>query len=153
MSATTLSATVGRKLQQLRANAGIPLRRLAKNAGVSMSTLKRIEEGRLQPSLGTLHTLATTLGSSVPDLVREAGKPKTGAQPPRDVPKIGAEEIGEAIVRLPGGIDKLETVEAAAVRYALQVSGGNKTAAARLLGIERQAIGRRLRKFRGRERW
>ena len=37
------------------------------------------------------------------------------------------------------GADKLELVDAAAVRYALEVAGGNKSAAARLLGIDRRA--------------
>jgi hypothetical protein len=45
---------------------------------------------------------------------------------------------------LPDGIDKLRIAEAAAVRLALEVCKGNKSAAARLLGAQRQAYQRLL---------
>jgi DNA-binding NtrC family response regulator len=59
----------------------------------------------------------------------------------------GLEQIGRAIVELPGGGDKLRLAEKAAVRYALEVAKGNKSAAARLLGVERKAVERRASRF------
>lgn len=59
----------------------------------------------------------------------------------------GPEQIGRAIVELPGRADKLRVAEKAAVRYALEVARGNKSAAARLLGVERKAVERRASRF------
>ena len=55
------------------------------------------------------------------------------------------EALGRAIVdlELPAGVDKLNVVEAAAVAYALEVTRGNKSKAARLLGRQRQRFSRR----------
>jgi len=141
MTVPSLSAAVGRRIQELRISAGVPLRRLAKESGLSVSALQYIEEGRAQPSVGTLADLAAQLGTSVAELVREAKQVKA-------TPALTPEQLGKAIVELPGGVDKLELVEAAAVRYALALCGGNKSRAAKLLGIERQAVMRRTQKFR-----
>jgi len=155
----SLSAAVGHRLQQLRLRAGIPLARLAKRVGLSAPELQRIEDGVVQASLGTLSDLAAQLGASITELVRDAKQPaergqpqgvrETGSRParPRDARRMGPEEIARAIVELPDGIDKVEVVEAAAVRYAVEVAGGNKSQAARILGMQRQALGRRLRQL------
>jgi transcriptional regulator with XRE-family HTH domain len=143
MRDSSISTAVGRLLQQRRLNSGIPLPRLAKRVGLSVSALQRIEEGGTRPSLGTLNDLAGELGASVVELVREVQQ----AQPPpantQNVLRIGPEQIGRAIVELPDGVDKLMVAETAAVRYALGVCKGNKSAAARLLGLQRQALARR----------
>lgn len=155
----SLSAAVGHRLQQLRLRAGIPLARLAKRARLSAPELQRIEDGVVQASLGTLSDLAAQLGASITELVRDAKQPAERGQPqgvrqtasrpvhPREPRRMGPEEIARAIVELPDGIDKVEVVEAAAVRYAVQVAGGNKSQAARILGMQRQALGRRLRQL------
>jgi transcriptional regulator with XRE-family HTH domain len=158
MSATgSLSTAVGRRLQQLRLRAGIPLSRLAKHAGLSAHELRRIEEGVVQASLGTLSDLAGELGASITELVRAARQPlgmpqphalreaRTRLVPRRDHQPMGPEEIARAIVELPDGIDKIEVVVAAAVRYAVEVAGGNKSQASRTLGMQRKALERRLR--------
>jgi len=156
--ARSLSAAVGRRLQHLRLSAGIPVARLAKNARLSAFELQRIEDGLVQASIGTLSDLAAELGASVAELVRDAKRavvpkapiardaPVTKARS-KDVTRMGPEQIARAIVELPDGIDKIEVVEAAAVRYAVQVSGGNKSHASRILGMQRQALGRRLRQL------
>jgi transcriptional regulator of acetoin/glycerol metabolism len=64
----------------------------------------------------------------------------------------GPAEIGRLIVELPDGIDKLDVAENAAVRHALGIAKGNKSAAARLLGLQRQAFARRLKRFRASSR-
>ncbi len=50
----------------------------------------------------------------------------------------------QAVLRLPGG-DKLEAAADAIVAHAMAACGGNKSAAARLLGVHRKAIERRVR--------
>lgn len=139
MSARPLSAAVARQLQRLRVGAGIPAARLARNAGLSTLALRDIEDGRVEPTLGTLVDLAGQLGASVAELVRDARR--GGSAPPG---AMNAAQIGKAIVELPGRGDKLEAVEAAAVRYAFEVCDENKSRAARLLGLERKAMERRL---------
>jgi transcriptional regulator of acetoin/glycerol metabolism len=108
--------------------------------------LRRIEEGHDVPSVGALDQIAVQLGTSLANLVREA-KQAAGA-PSESRAMTRPAEIGRLIVELPDGIDKLDVAETAAVRHALDVAKGNKSAAARLLGLQRQAFARRLERFR-----
>lgn len=142
MSTPSLSAAVGRRLYELRVQAGIPLGQLAKRVRLSASALRAIEDGRTHPTIGTLSDLAGQLGSSVPALVREAREIQPGAT---TSPVLsGPAEIGRAILELPEGANKLWVAETAAIRCALEVCRGNKSAAARLLGVQRQAFARRI---------
>jgi len=52
----------------------------------------------------------------------------------------------EILGSLPG--NKLEAVEAALISQAMAISGGNKTAAARLLGVHRKSVERKLDKYK-----
>lgn len=54
----------------------------------------------------------------------------------------------EILGSLPG--NKLEAVEAALISQAMAISGGNKTAAARLLGVHRKSVERKLDKYKRR---
>jgi DNA-binding NtrC family response regulator len=108
------------------------------------AALRQIEEGGAQPSLGTLSDLAGQLGTSVPELVRDAKQARIA--PAVSGTPMGLVQIARAIVELPDGVDKLDAVEAAAVRHAFEVSGGNKSGAARLLGMQRKALERRLKR-------
>jgi DNA-binding NtrC family response regulator len=63
---------------------------------------------------------------------------------PSDVP-AELDAIARSVVALPSGDEsKLRMLEAAVVRRALEISGGNKAAAARLLGVERKVIERKV---------
>ena len=146
MPVVSLSAAVGRRLKQLRLNAGVSRARIARKARLSATTLQSIEDGLTQPSLGTLSAIAGQLGTSVAEVVREV-KRATVATSASDISMV-PEQIGRAIVALPDGVDKLEVAEAAAIRCALELAKGNKSAAARLLGAQRQALGRRIGRLR-----
>ena len=151
MSASPLSAAVVHRLRQLRLSAGVSVPRLAKRAGLTADTLRRIEGGLTAPSVGQLGQVAAQLGASLADLVHHAKAPAESRDDTRSRAVGGdasPEAIGRAIVALPAGADKLDLVEAAAIRYALEVAKGNKSAAARLLGRRRQQFARRLRRFR-----
>ena len=57
-----------------------------------------------------------------------------------------SDDVGAATVNVPGsGID-LEAVEHALIVFALQSTGGNRTRAARLLGLTRSALLYRMQK-------
>jgi transcriptional regulator with XRE-family HTH domain len=154
-----LSFAAGQRLHELRIAAGLTPQRLAKRAGVRPSDLLDMEEGRKRPSIETLDKLAKQLGVSVIDLVRGAPsvapppRPSAVQSAPVSPGRVGGglrdlEQIANAIVALPDRVgDKLEAVDAAVVSRALDVCQGNKSAAARLLGIERKAVFRQLEKI------
>jgi transcriptional regulator with XRE-family HTH domain len=141
MSAPSISAAVGRRLCERRVAAGVSLSKLATRIGLAASALRDIEEGRIAPSIGTLARIAGRLGVSLPDLIRQAEQP-----PSEPTGVMTAAEIGRAIAELPDGGDKLALVEAAAVGHVLDACSGNKSRAALLLGMQRQAFARRARK-------
>jgi DNA-binding NtrC family response regulator len=67
---------------------------------------------------------------------------------PREV-----ERLARGILSLPPGMgSKIASVERVVLRQALELSGGNKSRAARLLGMERKQLERRLDRLGGRER-
>jgi transcriptional regulator with XRE-family HTH domain len=145
-----LSVAVGRRLRELRLEAGVPLDRLAAQTGLRPRKLVGIEEGTEKPTIATLDRIARGLQVPLVELVTSARtkRPKA-ATPQREVqPASGAprslEAIARAITSLPASVgDKLEAVDLAVVEHALAVCGGNRSAAARLLGIERKAVIRR----------
>ena len=53
------------------------------------------------------------------------------------------EELARQLLRMPCA-NKLETIEAALLHEAMALSDGNKSGAARLLGVHRKAVERRL---------
>lgn len=59
---------LGERLKEIRQRAGFSLRELARQAGVSPSLVSQIENGKSQPSVGTLYTFARLLGVSVDEL-------------------------------------------------------------------------------------
>ena len=61
--------------------------------------------------------------------------------------RSGAARGARSAVELPADGVKLEDVERELVRLAVERAGGNQTQAAELLGIERDALRRRLQKF------
>jgi transcriptional regulator with XRE-family HTH domain len=146
-----LSAAVGRRINELREASGLSVDRLARQSGLRAIELRSIERGRGRPSLSTLAKLAAPLHVSVTDLVKTAANP-----PPPPAPKTipsptglaDVVSIGRAIAQLPDRVgDKLDAVEEAAVRHAMDVCGENQSHAARLLGIERKALARRWDKW------
>ncbi len=64
--------TVGRRLRHLRRAAGLTLDDVAGRAGVSASALSLIENGRREPKLSALSTLAGVLGATVTELLAPA---------------------------------------------------------------------------------
>jgi len=59
---------LGERLRKVRQDAGMSLRALAREADVSPSFVSQVENGKSQPSVGTLYGFARILGISVDDL-------------------------------------------------------------------------------------
>jgi transcriptional regulator with XRE-family HTH domain len=53
------------RLREARRLAGLTQRELAKQAGVGLATIRRIEQTGMEPRLGTVRRLASTLGVRV----------------------------------------------------------------------------------------
>lgn len=58
------TATLGEKIQRLRANLGISRQELARSAGLSPSFIAQLEDGKARASLDSVERLATALGVS-----------------------------------------------------------------------------------------
>lgn len=56
---------VGQRVRQLRLESGLSIRALAEASGLSVNTLSLIENGKISPSVSTLHRTAQALGVSI----------------------------------------------------------------------------------------
>lgn len=58
----TQESNVGQRVRQLRSESGWSIRALAEASGLSANTLSLIENGKISPSVSTLHRVAQALG-------------------------------------------------------------------------------------------
>jgi transcriptional regulator with XRE-family HTH domain len=78
-----LAGAVARTLQALRAERGWSLDQLAKRCGVSKGVLVAVEQGRSNPSLGTLARIGDAFGVPVTRLVEVSDQPDVRVSAPR----------------------------------------------------------------------
>jgi transcriptional regulator with GAF, ATPase, and Fis domain len=90
---------------------------------------------------------ALVLGSSGSGTGAGAGAPESGAQG-RPLPSL--ETFAHGILALPTRGSKLAEAERSVVTHALQVTDGNVSAAARLLGVDRKALERKIARYKRR---
>jgi transcriptional regulator with XRE-family HTH domain len=87
MTTTTAGTTpveLGQSIRDLREQRGLSLRELARRVNVSPSFVSQIELGKANPSVGTLYSLLSVLGTTLDDLIAGRG----GAGPaPTDPPR------------------------------------------------------------------
>ncbi len=73
--ATTVAGTtpvqLGQSIRAAREQRGLSLRELARRVSVSPSFVSQIELGKASPSVGTLYSLLSVLGTSLDDLIGE----------------------------------------------------------------------------------
>ncbi|MGH7436423.1 MAG: helix-turn-helix domain-containing protein [Polyangiaceae bacterium] len=148
---THSSRAVGRALRALRETRGLSVSRVCRTARVPPAELRSIEGGLRQPSIAVMERIARSLGSTLMEVVRD-GAPTVASNDTVPAPRLGQiPEIGRAIAELPASRgSKIEAAIAATVLHAMDVSGNNQSAAARLLGMERKAFVRKLAKARRR---
>jgi DNA-binding XRE family transcriptional regulator/mannose-6-phosphate isomerase-like protein (cupin superfamily) len=71
-------ANVGARLRQARQRSGLSLREVARQLGVSASFVSQLENGKSQPSVATLYSLAQLLDVSIDELFAPAGLTEEG---------------------------------------------------------------------------
>jgi transcriptional regulator with XRE-family HTH domain len=148
MSQPASSLLVGRAIRVRRENLGLTPARVARGSGISVEELDAIESGRTQASIRVLGRVAHALNTVLIDVVRGAGTISGPARARQALP-MGLPEIARAIADLPHeGGSKVDAVILATVRHAMAECGDNQSAAARVLGMERKAFGRRLHRAR-----
>ena len=72
---TALATAIGKRVRQERQSRGWTLDQLADTAGVSRRMLVNVEQGAVNPSVGTLLRISDALGTGLPALV-ESPRPK-----------------------------------------------------------------------------
>src|SRR5688500_6006330 len=84
--------TLGSRLRQARLQANLSLREMARQLGVSPSFVSQLENGKSQPSVATLYSLAQLLGVSMDRLFDNQEPPATAPQP--GAPTVGDQAAG-----------------------------------------------------------
>lgn len=75
-SGTTISESVGHRVRNARKAKKMTLRELARQIGCSESLISKIENGKGNPPLSTLHDLTTALSISISSLFADADTPE-----------------------------------------------------------------------------
>jgi DNA-binding NtrC family response regulator len=92
----------------------------------------------LRNAIDRLALLADTPPIDVPTLEEHVGSVASSRAPSQ------VDELARAVLALPGEVgSKLDVIERAVVRFAMEASRGNKSAAARMIGVDRKALERR----------
>jgi transcriptional regulator with XRE-family HTH domain/quercetin dioxygenase-like cupin family protein len=76
------AVNLGSRLRQARLDSNMTLRELARTLGVSPSFVSQLENGKSQPSVATLYSLAQLLGVSIDRLFDGVGDPAPTAAAP-----------------------------------------------------------------------
>lgn len=91
---------IGPKLKQIRSLRGLTMRQLAHAAGCSESLLSKIENGRANPSVATLHRLALALGTNIGAVFSGGDSAERIVSLPQDRPSFTTQDGGIRIERL-----------------------------------------------------
>ena len=84
-AAGTTSVQLGQSIRDLREQRGLSLRELARRVSVSPSFVSQIELGKANPSVGTLYSLLSVLGTTLDDLI--GGQQGSVGPEPADCPR------------------------------------------------------------------
>ena len=89
-SDTLINESVGNRIRRARKSKSMTLKDLAQQIGCSESLLSKIENGKGNPPLSTLHELTTALGVSISYLFAEAHYPEVAIYRKDDRPLLQA---------------------------------------------------------------
>ena len=89
-AAGTTPVQLGQAIRSARERRGISLRELARRVNVSPSFVSQVELGKANPSVGTLYTLVTVLGTTLDELIGDQPRGTTDdlGDSPRSWPRI-----------------------------------------------------------------
>jgi transcriptional regulator with XRE-family HTH domain len=118
---------VGARLRNYRENANVGLRELARRIGVSASMISQIENGKSQPSVGTLYLIVSELGISLDELFSPDGDSAAGdghRDGGDDEPEDGASRGPSHATPHPGEAEVASPVQHSGTRKAIKLAGG-----------------------------
>lgn len=84
---------LGPRLKEIRLKSGLSLREIARLLDVSPSFVSQIENGKSQPSVATLYSLAKLLGVPVDVLFETAGEPVLAPLKPHEGGEVNRQQI------------------------------------------------------------
>ena len=99
----TVTEAVARNVREARTERRWTLEQLASRSGVSKGMVVQIEQGRTNPSIGTLSKVAEALGVSLPDLVDTGEGPAARLVAPDDAAELWSTAAGSTATLLVGG--------------------------------------------------
>ncbi|MCU1536234.1 MAG: putative Transcriptional regulator [Humibacillus sp.] len=109
---------LGARLKRVRLSTGMSLREVARQLGVSPSFVSQLENGKSQPSVATLYSLAQLLGVSIDELfavnetrARDTDSPVSTAPPATEVNRrptissalLSRSDLASPVDAVPGG--------------------------------------------------
>jgi transcriptional regulator with XRE-family HTH domain len=172
-----LRRAIGERIQQLRMEAGLSVAKLAGDSSIgTAAAMARVERGDVAAPVEALDSLAVALRvpllalftfpaqdffqelvdklrhirfgelQGMLAMVGNRARPREARPGRTEIPSL--DDLARWILALPGRGSKLEVVQRAVLLHALEISEGNVSAAARLLGINRKAFERRLARIR-----
>jgi transcriptional regulator with XRE-family HTH domain len=87
---------LGSRLKDVRLRSGMSLREVARQLGVSPSFISQMENGKSQPSVATLYSMAQLLGVSIDELFAQEAVAK---EPPAPAPRAAVDPVHGAVNR------------------------------------------------------
>ncbi|MBO9521406.1 MAG: helix-turn-helix domain-containing protein [Nocardioidaceae bacterium] len=96
-----LPISVGARLREIRQEKRLSLREVARQLGISASLLSQVENGKTQPSVGTLYGLVTFYGASMDTILtgRDAGPAASRPAPAAPRTETAVFHTGPAVQR------------------------------------------------------
>lgn len=99
----SVTDAVARNVRETRTERGWTLDQLANRSGVSRGMVVQIEQGRTNPSIGTLSKVGDALGVSLSDLVETGDGPRVRVVSKEDAAHLWHTELGSHARLLVGG--------------------------------------------------
>lgn len=96
---------LGARLREVRLRSGMSLREVARQLGVSPSFVSQLENGKSQPSVATLYSMAQLLRVSIDELFAPPEPGRTGPADqgaPQPAPPVNRSDLGPAAGAFPG---------------------------------------------------
>jgi transcriptional regulator with XRE-family HTH domain len=96
--------TIGARLRAAREERGMSVRSLARQIGVSPSLISQIENGKANPSVGSLYSLASALGISMDALFFNAHRASDSRSPVVWSDEVVLRTSDRAVIELASGV-------------------------------------------------
>ena len=112
---------VGAQVRRLRTRRGMTLQQMSDETGTSVSMLSMLERGVATPSIGTLVTVASVLGTHMAELFGEQQEPRSPIRPLAEQVEVNS---GDGVIRRAVHTDARRGLEMVVNEYAPGTSSG-----------------------------